>query len=206
MENLMMLLGGFQTVFTLENIGVCLLGAILGLVVGAMPGIGSLAGVALLLPLTACAETAVPEQQTAPNVVEILKKNTTLDLTGHLGKTVLINFFTEWCTYCMKEMPDMKEVNDLYDPESFQMILVHVWDGEDETNTENVKERFGMQHMTFWEDTDRMVASVVGVPGYPATLILNPDGTLAAGQSGMLTYDTLTAFLDELGVERVAAE
>ena len=52
MENLVMLLGGFQTVFTLENLGVCLLGAILGLVVGAMPGIGSLAGCALLLPLT----------------------------------------------------------------------------------------------------------------------------------------------------------
>lgn len=160
----------------------------------------------LLLPLSACAETAAPEAEAAPNVVEILSEYTTLDLTEHLGKTVLINFFTEWCTYCMKEMPDMKEVNDLYDPESFQMILVHVWDGEDETNTENVKERFGMQHMTFWEDTDRMVASVVGVPGYPATLILKPDGTLAAGQSGMLTYDTLTAFLDEMGVERVAAE
>lgn len=160
----------------------------------------------MLLSLSACAETAVPEEHTAPNVVEILKEHTTLDLSEHLGKTVLINFFTEWCSYCMKEMPDMKEVNDLYDPESFQMILVHVWDGEDETNTENVKERFGMQHMTFWEDTDRMVASVVGVPGYPATLILNPDGTLATGQSGMLTYDALTAFLDELGVERVAAE
>ena len=52
MENLMMLLSGFQVVFTLENLGVCLLGAILGLVVGAMPGIGSLAGCALLLPLT----------------------------------------------------------------------------------------------------------------------------------------------------------
>ena len=160
----------------------------------------------LLLPLSACAEKTVPEEQAAPNVTEILKEHTTLDLTEHLGKTVLLNFFTEWCGYCMKEMPDMKEVNDLYDPESFQMILVHVWDGEDETNTENVKERFGMQHMTFWEDTDRMVASVVGVPGYPATLILNPDGTLAAGQSGMLTYDTLTAFLDEMGVERVATE
>ena len=160
----------------------------------------------MLLPLSACAETAVPEDQSVPNVTEILKEYTTLDLTEHLGKTVLLNFFTEWCGYCMKEMPDMKEVNDLYDPESFQMILVHVWDGEDATNTENVKERFGMQHMTFWEDTDRMVASVVGVPGYPATLILNPDGTLAAGQSGMLTYDVLTAYLDEMGVERAAAE
>lgn len=160
----------------------------------------------MLLPLSACAETAAPQTESTPNVVDVLNEYTTLDLSEHLGKTVLINFFTEWCTYCMKEMPDMKEVNDLYDPESFQMILVHVWDGEDESNTESVKERFGMHHMTFFEDTDRVVTSVVGVPGYPATLILNPDGSLAAGQSGMLTYDVLTQFLDGMGVERNAAE
>lgn len=52
MENLMNLMGGFATVFSLENLSVCLLGSLLGLIVGAMPGIGSLAGCALLLPLT----------------------------------------------------------------------------------------------------------------------------------------------------------
>lgn len=52
MENLQWLIVGFQTVFSLQNLSVCLLGAFLGLVVGAMPGIGSLAGCALLLPLT----------------------------------------------------------------------------------------------------------------------------------------------------------
>ncbi|MDT4763001.1 tripartite tricarboxylate transporter permease [Sphaerochaeta sp. PS] len=52
MENLTMLLGGFSVVLTMQNILVTLLGAVLGLIVGAMPGIGSLAGVALLLPLT----------------------------------------------------------------------------------------------------------------------------------------------------------
>lgn len=52
MENFQMLFHGFTVVMSLQNIGACLLGAVLGLVVGAMPGIGSLAGVALLLPLT----------------------------------------------------------------------------------------------------------------------------------------------------------
>lgn len=52
MENLTMLLGGFAGILTVQNLSVSLLGAILGLIVGAMPGIGSLAGVALLLPLT----------------------------------------------------------------------------------------------------------------------------------------------------------
>ena len=52
MENIQLLLGGFSTLFTFSNVGAAMMGAVLGLIVGAMPGIGSLAGVALLLPLT----------------------------------------------------------------------------------------------------------------------------------------------------------
>ncbi len=52
MDNLQLLLTGFISVLTLQNVLVTMLGAVLGLLVGAMPGIGSLAGVALLLPLT----------------------------------------------------------------------------------------------------------------------------------------------------------
>jgi len=52
MENLTYLLEGFKIVFTINNIAVAALGVILGLLVGALPGIGSLAGVALLLPIT----------------------------------------------------------------------------------------------------------------------------------------------------------
>jgi putative tricarboxylic transport membrane protein len=52
MENFELLMNGFATVLTIQNIGAVAIGAILGLIVGAMPGIGSLAGVAILLPLT----------------------------------------------------------------------------------------------------------------------------------------------------------
>ena len=52
MENINLLLQGFAVLLTWQNIFVTVLGAVLGLIVGAMPGIGSLAGVALLLPLT----------------------------------------------------------------------------------------------------------------------------------------------------------
>ena len=52
MENFALLFNGFSVLLTFQNIGATILGAVLGLVVGAMPGIGSLAGCALLLPLT----------------------------------------------------------------------------------------------------------------------------------------------------------
>lgn len=52
MDTLAYLASGFQTAFSLQNLGAASLGAVLGIIVGAMPGIGSLVGVALLLPLT----------------------------------------------------------------------------------------------------------------------------------------------------------
>lgn len=52
MENFALLLEGFKVALTFGNIAAALTGSILGLIVGAMPGIGSLAGTALLLPLT----------------------------------------------------------------------------------------------------------------------------------------------------------
>ncbi len=52
MDNFHLLFEGFSVLFTLQNLSATMLGAVLGLIVGAMPGIGSLAGVALLLPLT----------------------------------------------------------------------------------------------------------------------------------------------------------
>ena len=52
MENLNLLMQGFAVLFTGQNAIVSVVGCFLGLIIGAMPGVGSLAGVALLLPLT----------------------------------------------------------------------------------------------------------------------------------------------------------
>ncbi|MDR1828036.1 MAG: tripartite tricarboxylate transporter permease [Methylobacteriaceae bacterium] len=51
-ESLQMLAMGFSVATSVENLLAAFIGAILGILVGAMPGIGSLAGCALLLPIT----------------------------------------------------------------------------------------------------------------------------------------------------------
>jgi putative tricarboxylic transport membrane protein len=52
MNNFQLLIQGFGTAFSFANIIAVFLGGILGLFVGAMPGLGGVSGVALLLPLT----------------------------------------------------------------------------------------------------------------------------------------------------------
>ncbi len=52
MESFDLLLQGFGTALSLQNFFAAMFGAVLGIIVGAMPGLGSVTGVALLLPLT----------------------------------------------------------------------------------------------------------------------------------------------------------
>ena len=160
----------------------------------------------MLLCLLLLCLPAMAEETEKPNVTEILKEYSTLDMTPYLGKVVLVNFFTEWCQYCMMEMPDIRKLVDLYEEDSLQIVLVHPWAGEDAANTENVKERFDMHDMTFFEDEDGLVSTIVGVPGYPTSLFVNPDGTLEAGAAYMLTLEQMTAQLDAMGAVRKAVE
>ena len=52
LENFSMLLSGLATALTPYNLIACVIGGILGIFVGALPGIGAVAGCSLLLPIT----------------------------------------------------------------------------------------------------------------------------------------------------------
>ena len=52
MEIIQHLLDGFLIAFEPLNLGLVILGVVLGLFIGAMPGLGSVNGVAILLPMT----------------------------------------------------------------------------------------------------------------------------------------------------------
>ena len=43
---------GFSTALSLQNLGLCFLGALIGTVIGVLPGVGPIATIAMLLPLT----------------------------------------------------------------------------------------------------------------------------------------------------------
>jgi putative tricarboxylic transport membrane protein len=52
MDTLSSLMQGFQVALAPLNLGIALIGVILGLIIGILPGLGGTSGVAILLPLT----------------------------------------------------------------------------------------------------------------------------------------------------------
>ena len=154
----------------------------------------------LLLPMAAIAEDASEEAE-AVYVLDYFS-DTALDLTQYEGKAVYMNFFTEWCPYCMDEMPDIREIYDTYDPDSLEIILVHPWDGEDASNTASVVETYGLEGMTTFEDEDMTITAIVGVPGYPTSVFIDQDGYLFYAIASKLEYDSLAEIIDAMGVPK----
>ena len=159
----------------------------------------------LMLPVLSLAETAEPAQdEKLPT--EMITENTKLDMTPYAGKAVYMNFFTEWCPYCMQEMPDIKKLYDAYDPETLQIILVHVWDGEDESNSDSIRKTYGLEGMTFFEDEDKALASLVGLPGYPTSIFFDAEGNVSNGVAKMLSYEQMAAEVEKIGAVKKTAE
>ena len=156
---------------------------------------------AVLISLLCASAPASASAQEAEkiNLVEAMSV-TNLDLSPYQGKAIFLNFFTEWCPYCMQEMPDIKKIFETYDQDELQIVLVHVWDREDETHTESVKKTYGLEDMTFFEDTDRSVTQWLGIPGYPTSIFIDKDGYFHSAAPYMMTFEAIGAELDALGV------
>ena len=157
---------------------------ILGLLTGAAPAAGE------------------EEKQT---LVDVISEYTSMDLGPYEGKALFITFFTEWCPYCMQEMEHIKKIYDTYDREELALLLVHVWDREDASNTESVKQRFGMQDFTFFEDERMELIRVLRVPGYPFSFFINKEGALVNVASAM-SYEEMAAAVESMGVTKASAE
>ena len=153
----------------------------------------------MLLPMAAFAEDTADET-TEPVYVLDYFQDTNLDLTQYEGKALFLNFFTEWCPYCMEEMPDIKKIYEDYDPDSLEIILVHPWNGEDASNTANVVAAHGLEGMTTFEDADLAVQYTVGVPGYPTSIFIDSEGYLFYAVASGLNYATMSQIVEGMGV------
>ncbi len=177
--------------------------------------------VLMLFPLTALADTenesehesdyeseyeteneSENEAESQPMYVLNYFEGSALDVSLYEGKALFLNFFTEWCPYCMEEMPDIKKIYDTYDPDSLEIILVHPWDGDDASNTASVVERFGLQGMTILEDEDMGLTALVGVPGYPTSIFIDAQGYLYYAQAAALDFATFSQILDGMGIPK----
>lgn len=94
-------------------------------------------------------------------------------MSANKGKVIFLNFWATWCFPCRKEMPDMQQLTDLLEGESFRMLAVNY--GDETAKIERFVNKYGYS-FDIVQDKDRSISSLLSVKGLPTTLIIDGKG------------------------------
>jgi thiol-disulfide isomerase/thioredoxin len=111
----------------------------------------------------------------------------TVNLASARGHWVVINYWAEWCKPCIKEIP---EINQLAREQAGLRVFGVNYDGASGDELQEQVERLGIEFPLLIADP----AAELGIqrPGVlPTTLIIRPDGSLAATLVGPQTKESL---------------
>lgn len=119
-----------------------------------------------------------------------------VSLTDYTGKTVIVNFFGTWCTYCNLELPHLQEIEENRDDVKILMIAApNYGDEKDQTYIEDYLSSKGYT-MEVLYDTDLEVTMHYGISGYPTTYIVQPDGNFLGYVPGYADQEALEHYIE----------
>lgn len=111
-------------------------------------------------------------------------------LEDYKGKYVIINFWTTWCKYCIKEMPDLTTLQN----ENEDLVVLAVNVNEDHTTVEKFVKKNGIT-LKVLMDTDGAVSKTYGINSFPTTFFIDPSGKVIGYFQGMMSQEDMKSAL-----------
>lgn len=108
-------------------------------------------------------------------------------LSDQEGKVILLNFWATWCGPCVGEMPAFPRLLEKYGDE---LALVAVDLGEDEQTVADFIAENGYDFPVVL-DTDGAIGALYPTDAIPYTVIIAPDGAIAATSLGADGADSM---------------
>jgi thiol-disulfide isomerase/thioredoxin len=116
-------------------------------------------------------------------------------LQAHRGQWVLVNYWAKWCKPCIKEIPELNELDHSRDDVT---VLGVNYDGLTGADLEAQLTELGVEFTTLEQDP----APLLGVARpvvLPTTFLLDPEGKLVATLVGPQTLQSLSEAVSAAG-------
>lgn len=97
------------------------------------------------------------------------------------NKSVLVNFWATWCSYCVEEMPDLVQLQEKYAKQGFTVIAVNAGESGKQAAAFVKKHRLNFPVAL---DEDMAVSQAYGLVGIPTTFLITSDGKIAGQYNG----------------------
>ena len=91
------------------------------------------------------------------------------------GKYTLVDFWASWCPWCIKEIPNLKELLNRYGSKGLEIVGVAVRDTPEDTAKSVAKQ--GITWPVLY-NTDMAAYDAYGFAGIPHHLLIGPDGKI----------------------------
>lgn len=110
------------------------------------------------------------------------------------GHYTVVDFWASWCPYCIKELPELKGINENYASKGVDIVGIAVRDKIEDTEAAVAK------HTIPWKvmyNAQRVPYDIYGFTGIPHLMLIGPDGKIIArGETAARTAQRLEALLN----------
>ena len=135
--------------------------------------------------------TTLTDSGAAPRAPEtsyaVLARDETLAIAERKGRPAVLNLWASWCPPCRREMPMMAGM-----PKGNPGVdFLFANQGESRAAIESYLRQTGVDLETILIDPFSDLSRHYGAIGLPATLFINPDGTLAATHLGEISREAI---------------
>jgi thiol-disulfide isomerase/thioredoxin len=145
---------------------------------------------------------AAAERTEAPEVTGTTLDDEEVSLSDYEGGIVVLNVWASWCGPCRTEQPVLDEVHTEYTDLGVDFLGVNIKD--DETAALSYQRSQDVPYPSLYDQpgaVPQAFRDTVPPRSIPSTLVIDPDGRIAARVIGPTTYGQLTELLNPLVVE-----
>ena len=141
----------------------------------------------------------VDDRAAAPEFSGTLLGGGDFDSTELDGQVAVLNFWGSWCAPCRVETPEFSEVADELTDDGVRFLGINVKETSEQFATAFV-DRFGISFPSLYDPRGEVALAFRGYPAnaIPSTIVLDPDGRVAAVYTGSVTQDDLRTVLDRV--------
>ena len=108
------------------------------------------------------------------------------NLSDLKGKVVFVNLWASWCPPCVAEMPGIHTLYQKMDPAKVAFVMISL--DENPAKAQALLKRQGYTFPVYFPTGP--LPAPFNSSSIPSTVVLGPDGQVAARHDGMAEYDT----------------
>ncbi len=155
-----------------------------------MTGAISLSGV-----LTSVSAESATDEPFPPDFTLTDQYGETHTLSDYRGKAVFLNFWTTWCPWCIREMPDIEELYHELGENQEEVVILGIgapssYDSVDEAGIIAFLEEHGWTYPVLMDPTGELF-DLFGAQSLPTTWLIRPDGNPLGYIPGALTGEQM---------------